>query len=387
MNVFNNYSIGQLQTMLSDYNYKLQFVIPNSQDHYNINNNIIAIQNAIAERSRMNGYIPTTQQVQPGYGQQVVQQFNQQQYQPSVPNVGVESYGIQQTNPYNTNYLEPTPQTNSTNKQYNRYNKHVQQQFEEQNKVKQEPVVETAPEYITINYTDTHNLDLVKFDIIEDVPNRLAMAIPAFENHMSNIVSYNIISTNIKNLKVYSEGDEDASLDFKDIDMSKLVESVKSLCVGSNEVAVYLDKRLTKFVNKCLKYMVNGNMDGNISEEIGSLINTESTVTNIDVKVKIKTIKELLLEKIKNITLSVKSKVTDKTSIITCESKFVVAYSNDLNLKKGVNNWIVSNTEGSLYKTLKTITDETGFSSITLICNNKEYDVIKYHDCFIILGE
>lgn len=375
-NPYINYSVNQLQTMLQDCYNKLNYVIPNSQDHIAVNNNIVAIQTVLQERSMSNGYIVPQQQPA--------------QYQPSVINNMAQnnSYGISGVNPYNMNYKEPMGNnTNTNNKRYGKYDKMVEDVVEQRAPVVQPKPVET---YTTVNYEDRHPIKLVKFENIEGVPYRLAMTIPSSEDPLSNILSYNIVDAKVHTIKPYKGTDEnpevDETIDLKDLVAEDIVNAVKFICDDTGAIGNSINKRLTKFVNKSLKYMVSGNLDYDISTEIENLLNIENTVTDIDVKLKLKVLKEALLEKLTNISLELKSKITDKTSLVTGNISFVLLYGK-LDLKPNINNWIVSDTNGALYKALNTISKETGFNTMVLVCDNKEYDIIKYHECYIILGE
>lgn len=375
-NPYINYSVNQLQTMLQDCYNKLNYVIPNSQDHIAVNNNIVAIQTVLQERSMSNGYIVPQQQPA--------------QYQPSVINNMAQnnSYGISGVNPYNMNYKEPMGNnTNTNNKRYGKYDKMVEEVVEQRAPVEPPKPVET---YTTVNYEDRHPIKLVKFENIEGVPYRLAMTIPSSEDPLSNILSYNIVDAKVHTIKPYKGTDEnpevDETIDLKDLVAEDIVNAVKFICDNTGAIGNSINKRLTKFVNKSLKYMVSGNLDYDISTEIENLLNIENTVTDIDVKLKLKVLKEALLEKLTNISLELKSKITDKTSLVTGNISFVLLYGK-LDLKPNINNWIVSDTNGALYKALNTISKETGFNTMVLVCDNKEYDIIKYHECYIILGE
>lgn len=376
-NPFSNYGTNQLQTMLNDCYSKLNFVVPNSQDHIVVNNNIVAIQAVLQERSMSNGYI-VPQQQQPA------------QYQPSVINNMAQnnSYGISGVNPYNMNYNEPVGNNNANSKRFGKYdNKMVENVVEQKAPVVQPTPVET---YTTVNYDDKHPIKLVKFENIEGVPYRLAMTIPNSEDPLSNVLSYNVVDAKVHTIKPYKGTDEDPesdeTIDFKDLVTDDLAYAVKFICNDTGAIGNSINKRLTKFVNKSLKYMVSGGLDYDIATDIVDLMNIENTVTDIDVKLKLKVLKEALLEKLTNISLELKSKITDKTSLVTGNISFLLLYGK-LDLKPNINNWIVSDSNGALYKALDTISKETGFNTMVLVCDNKEYDIIKYHECYIILGE
>ena len=374
-NPYINYGTNQLQTMLKDCYNKLNFVVPNSQDHILLNNSIIAIEAVLQERSASNGYIVPQQQPAP--------------YQPSVGNNMVQNnaYGISSTNPYNAGYTEPTGNTNVNSKRFGKYDKMVENVVEQKAPVVQPKPVET---YTTVNYDDKHPIKLVKFENIEGVPYRLAMTIPISEDPLSNVLSYNVVDAKVHTIKPYKGTDEDPesdeTIDFKDLVTDDLANAVKFICNDTGAIGNSINKRLTKFVNKSLKYMVRGSLDYDIATDIVDLMNIENTVTDIDVKLKLKVLKEALLEKLTNISLELKSKITDKTSLVTGNISFLLLYGK-LDLKPNINNWIVSDSNGALYKALDNISKETGFNTMVLVCDNKEYDIIKYHECYIILGE
>lgn len=379
----NQYTTPQLQQIHADLTNKLMYVQPNTVDYVNMYDALNAVGMLLQQRSTQNGYILPQQQQYINPQQQYQSNNN---YTPSVGNTGI--------NPYNANYnpsvVNDIQNVSTGNKSYGeKYNKTLQQPTVETNK---NIVIQPEPlKYTTIRYTDTNPLTLIKFEFIKDVPDHICLRIPFKENPGVNVASYNKIDRSTSTLVTYKEDltGDNLIMDFKDTTMNEVSSVIKLVCNDMDNIGKKLDIKLTNFTNKILKYFVNGDLDNTISVDIDDLMSIDKTTDDIDVLIKVKYIKELLLEKVKSIRFETKPKITEKSSLLTCHmSTPVICADVTLNpVQNATTNWLVS--EGcNLYDVFEKVSKEFGVNTLVLTDNKKEYDVIKYYNnCYVILGE